>query len=374
MFVSIILLLVSFNVLAEWMNVKPSIINAFFSESAVPAVDMHSFYNESSSSSVEGYNISVTRRNKTILYWDTFHGAENMGLGLGYEIFANCPISDCVATHDKQYLPVDRFDAIVFHGARYSVTNDGIPERRNVDQKYIFYSLETYANTYIEMKTNFNFYNWTMTFRRDSDIHSPYAVVVRKVTGYKIPSLETINSKKKKVAWFVSNCYTAGAKRRLRYVQELQKHIPVDIYGKCGTLTCTGSEQCYQMLQDNYKFYLSFENSFCEDYVTEKLFNVLRYNVVPVVLGCANYDVIAPPYSVINTNSFMNPKHLAEYLWSLDSNTTEYIKYFEWKKEYTIEDSTQYVLCQLCEKLHKPLQYSWYEDVKKWYYGFFCFP
>ncbi|GLV43736.1 alpha13-fucosyltransferase C [Carabus blaptoides fortunei] len=318
------------------------------------------------------YSVSEIRKNKTILYWDTFHGAKDMGIGLGYQIFANCSIRSCIVTDNRTFLPVDRFDAIIFHGARYSLKQNGKPKNRTIDQKYIFYSLESYYNTDFDSWTNFNFYNWTMTFRRDSDIQSPYGVITKKLTDYTIPSMETINNKTKKVAWFVSNCRTTGSKRRLRYGRELQKHIPVDIYGTCGNLKCTDAVQCYQMLNANYKFYLAFENSFCEDYVTEKLFNILRYNVVPVVLSFADYNTIAPPYSVINTNSFMNPKHLAEYLWYLDRNYTEYVKYFEWKKEYIVENSTQYVLCQLCEKLHKPLTYSWYKNVKQWYYGYSC--
>jgi hypothetical protein len=35
------------------------------------------------------------------------------------------------------------------------------------------------------------------------------------------------------VAWFVSNCHESNTRKK--YTQELQKYIPVDIYGKCGT-------------------------------------------------------------------------------------------------------------------------------------------
>jgi glycoprotein 3-alpha-L-fucosyltransferase len=74
------------------------------------------------------------------------------------------------------------------------------------------------------------------------------------------------------VAWFVSNC---GARnRRLQYAHELQKHIPVDIYGSCGTKKCPRStaNKCFDMLDRDYKFYLAFENSNCKDYITEKFF------------------------------------------------------------------------------------------------------
>ena len=45
-------------------------------------------------------------------------------------------------------------------------------------------------------------------------------------------------SKKSKLAfWLVSACNTDS--KRMEYVQELQKFIPVDIYGKCGRLNFT---------------------------------------------------------------------------------------------------------------------------------------
>ena len=36
---------------------------------------------------------------------------------------------------------------------------------------------------------------------------------------------------------------------------------------------------CMEMVEKNYKFYLSFENSFCTDYITEKFWKILNYKV-----------------------------------------------------------------------------------------------
>lgn len=73
----------------------------------------------------------------------------------------------------------------------------------------------------------FDTFNWTATYRRDSDIVAPY----ERWTFYndkikQIPQEKNYAANKtKKVAWFVSNC---GARNeRLAYARELQKYIQV---------------------------------------------------------------------------------------------------------------------------------------------------
>ena len=65
------------------------------------------------------------------------------------------------------------------------------------------------------------------------------------------------------MAQFVSNCNSKSDREGL--VQALQTHIKVDVYGACGELKCgrEREEECYQMVDRSYKFYLSLENSVC---------------------------------------------------------------------------------------------------------------
>lgn len=58
------------------------------------------------------------------------------------------------------------------------------------------------------------------------------------------------------------------------------------------------------MLERDYKFYLAFENSVCVDYVTEKFWNALAFNVLPVVLGGADYQHMVPNTSYIDVRNF----------------------------------------------------------------------
>ena len=75
------------------------------------------------------------------------------------------------------------------------------------------------------------------------------------------------------VAWIARNCNDTFWPR-LDYVHDLMKHIRVDIYGNCGNLSCLPrmSEKCLKVME-SYKFFLSLENSECDDYITEKFWN-----------------------------------------------------------------------------------------------------
>lgn len=296
-------------------------------------------------------------------------GQLDFSLGLGDKIFENCIYKNCFATHNKEYLPVEKFDAILFHGIEYQRELHGQPQKRNLEQVYIFSNQESPIHTPYFIKDYNNFYNWTMTYRLDSDIIRPYGFFEKRHTHYQPPTALEIQNRTKKIAWFVSNCNTHSSRERI--VRTLNKYIPVEIYGSCGNYTCPRNmtQKCYQMLEKEYKFYLSFENSLCEDYITEKLYNVLKLNIVPIVYGGANYKKLAPPHSLINIHDFKSIKSLAKYIKYLSSNTHEYLKYFEWKKKYVVDTSNRLALCTLCKKLNQPKKTKFYSNLVEWWQG-----
>ena len=81
-----------------------------------------------------------------------------------------------------------------------------------------------------------------------------------------------VNKTGSPIAWMVSHCNTSS--HRDEYVAELRKYIQLDVYGKCkatkscprNNLSWISEPECYEMIGRKYKFYLSFENSFCQDY------------------------------------------------------------------------------------------------------------
>lgn len=124
---------------------------------------------------------------------------------------------------------------------------------------------------------------------------------------------------------------------------------------------------CNDLLEKNYKFYASFENSLCEDFVSDRFYHYAELSIVPVVYGGANYERFAPPKSYINANDYENAEKLAQYLKYLDENPDEYIKYFWWKKYYQMYRPRS-EFCSLCETLHdeKFIRDSKrYEDISK---------
>ncbi|XP_050520643.1 glycoprotein 3-alpha-L-fucosyltransferase A-like isoform X2 [Daktulosphaira vitifoliae] len=185
---------------------------------------------------------------------------------LGQEEFIDCPVSSCSMTTDKSLAPL--VEAILFKH-KYN----GSEHIRPPNQIWIIYFTE---GPYISpIFQDNNVFNWTATYRMDSDIPNPYSYWYQyneqeiKIRP-KVPKKNYASGKIKQVAWFVSDCKPFN--NRSGYAHELSKHISVDIYGKCGPLKCPKSNKCFLMLKNTYKFYLAFENAHCMHYITEKLY------------------------------------------------------------------------------------------------------
>ena len=124
------------------------------------------------------------------------------------------------------------------------------------------------------------------------------------------------------------------------------------------------------MAETDYFFYLSFENSLCKDYITEKFFNPMGKHVIPIVLGGApngpnnrsDYtDGLGAPYhSFIDARQYSSPGELAKYLNMLYSTPQLYAEYFWWKDHYNImpyynvgPHFRQKNYCDICRRLHE---------------------
>ena len=181
-----------------------------------------------------------------------------------------CAVQDCMFVHRPAQMATA--DVVVFTGS-YPV-EPSTATRTRTDQIWVSFMLEAPPNSPIFTPSNRHI-NWTATYRTDSTIVAPYERFVQFANVTKFPEKPPRNfalGKTKKAAWFVSNCRAGNG--RSQYVKELQKYIEVDIYGGCGPLQCRRNDaaSCFQLLNKDYKFYMSFENSNCKDYITEKLY------------------------------------------------------------------------------------------------------
>lgn len=300
----------------------------------------------------------IPKEPKRMLYWGSSFGG-------WYKGEMECKREDgsmvkCVSTGNRQEYP--DVDALIFHAHETPALPDS--SIRPQSQVWVYENGEAYPGAFASSPKNHNVINWTMISIYEADVYFGFGETVpgKFKDGFD-PNKNYLRGRNKSVATMISNCNP----KRLRVVNELAKYIDVDIYGRCGLgRVCFDSEKCFDSFKE-YKFYLSFENALCKDYVTEKLFvHGLTHGLVPIVLGGANYTRISPPHSFIDAMSFDSMKALAHFLKDLGSNSAEYNKYFRWYSDYDI--LPPYQLCPLCVALHKPnIKPKWYENIQQWY-------
>ena len=116
---------------------------------------------------------------------------------------------------------------------------------RRPAQQYVFVNEEPPTlDSRVNLRHLDNFFNMTITYRKDSDIQWPYGLIEThlptKNTSSQSNGGSTVKNyahgKTKLVAWFVSNCNSHSM--REKYVENLKKYIEVAVYGKCGDQNC----------------------------------------------------------------------------------------------------------------------------------------
>ncbi|XP_073945540.1 alpha-(1,3)-fucosyltransferase C-like isoform X1 [Choristoneura fumiferana] len=345
-------------------------------------------------------NYSAKSDLKYILQWTNSKHEPFMYMGVGQQGFIDrkCKYTNCFVTDDRDYLgDVTKFDVIAFAGPEVVHMNETkLPKKRSPHQKYAFTNIES-ADNYPACTNRFdNFFNWTWTYRLDSETKWGYLIVrdaENNIIGpntemhwMKIKDMDPIDdalrvklrNKTKAAAWFVSNCRSRSG--RENFVKHLQKalksyDLTVDIYGKCGPLKCGRDKaaECNDMVERDYYFYLSFENSFAKDYVTEKLLYGLQHNAVPIVYGGANYTRFMPDGIYLNARQ-LGPEALAKKMKHLIDNNDQYEDYFRWKKYYSFHNRNENAetddycgFCNLLNNKEMVKKTSIYNNFKQWW-------
>lgn len=256
-----------------------------------------------------------------ILEWTRSNLEPFIYLGFGQDPFVkkNCIWQNCYLVADHSYFnnTLD-YDVLLFNALELRFPNFRFPLNRSEVQQYVLVGLEPSAHCPIPESFN-NFFNLTWTYKLNSDVPYPYIAVrnnhselIGPKTDMKwidinemLPTSEDILSilkgKSIAAAWIATNCKTIN--NRFEFAVNLSSALSqyghqVDFYGACGNHFCEkipgyrngDISGCSDKIKSDYYFYFAFENSFCEDYVTEKVLHGLKNFAVPVVYGGANYS------------------------------------------------------------------------------------
>ena len=267
-------------------------------------------------------------------------------------------------------------DAVLFQGNHLY---PAIVQRYNPGQVFVFVSYEPPSYIHSDVYKSLEWdgvFNWTMTYRLDSDIPYRYGQFVQRADEKRKGKNYTkiFKEKHKMAAWIVSHCNSSS--KREAYVEKLKKYIDVDTFGDCfGGKECSRTNQCecFDHIEKTYKFYLAFENSFCHDYITEKAYNWTTRNIIVVVRGPPEYHLHLPDGSYIATDDFRTVKDLAYFLLDIGNDEKRYIKYLRTSEDYVLRsmyDQPQIAYCKLCEKLNNlEANRKSYKSISDWWDG-----
>lgn len=231
----------------------------------------------------------------------------------GQLMFINqkCPYINCYITYNKTFIESEYFDAVVFEAREIFHVQDNIFNiTRSPDQKYIFKSLEPSEYTPICHKLYDNFFNWTWTYKLNSDLPHTFVNIYNDKDVLIGPDINLnwiskmnrtgqfiniVKRKTKAVAWFIGKCKIKSKHRD--FIDDLTKELKsynytIDTFGPCGRKLCqrSQSEECHKMIENDYYFQLVLEESTSEDFITERLAKVLSYLTIPIVSGEVDYS------------------------------------------------------------------------------------
>lgn len=205
---------------------------------------------------------------KLILLWTKFYGDDSFYYTIGKRdpfVRNNCPVTNCELTNDISR--VAEADLVVVN-VLDRIDNPMNITNRPANQKWVFSMIESPINHSPPYETYENVFNLSSTYLRNSDFDNSYEYQA----NFYWQENRTFNVDKdfhaEKIGFaaaLISNCFPVS--RRMDYIRELQKHVSVVIYGRCGNI-CPNSfwrsnrtGDCREIIGTEYKFFLAFENS-----------------------------------------------------------------------------------------------------------------
>ena len=323
-------------------------------------------YRQTFIGSAEAHGQQTISKPKMILFYNPLAYQLTRGILTKAKYFMeNCQINNCVFEFDHKL--VNSSDAVIFNSIRELDLHDKRP-----GQTWIMLQWESLQSHIENAHPRAPVYqrgrvNWTMGYSKKADIYLPYGVA-RRLPQQNRPHRnysQISNRKTKDAVWIVSHCETSS--KREIYVSILKKYISVDILGYCGKKWNCGQklvhDRCFDILNDTYRYYLAFENSLCENYVTEKFFENYKYDIIQVArFGGKHSSVIdLSKRAYISTNDFKNAHKLGKFLRQLSADPEAYATMLRSKDAYEITlymELFRNAACEMCKRLHSVDKYS----------------
>ena len=210
------------------------------------------------------------------------------------------------------------------------------------------------------------------------DLHVPGAATDTfprdKVPGMRPPALASDSRQPTAaVVWIASNCRAQNLRREL--VAALRKHIAVDSIGDCDRTAPWPRHVCNAELQSKgamgsgcadskgealrrYRYYLAFENTNEEGYVTEKVYDALDAAIVPIYFGAPDLRLYVPSGSTLDAHEVAPASYdaliasgggkgdveavaaaLAERIKAMENSAEEYDKMHAWRRRFSSREA-----------------------------------
>lgn len=255
--------------------------------------------------------VKMKDQNFTILAWNSYWNWYDFGFGgFGNQGFKDlkCKFNNCYLIKGKY--KIKEADALLIHGHQFEKSM--VPRLQKMLKKsgqkiLIYFNRESPRFDGFDFN---NLINITMTYRQDSDIFNGYGKFIPisqkakeafEKGQWMVPEGHYGSwspTRSKDIAWIVSHCETDSKRESLAKEWNSISNLTIDLYGKCGGMklppgnlgkstdeTLFKRVEMYLEILKDYKFYLSFENSLCKDYITEKFFLAFKAGSVPIAYG-----------------------------------------------------------------------------------------
>lgn len=174
--------------------------------------------------------------------------------------------------------------------------------------------------------------NAVVSFAKDSDVYIPWGHLANgssPIPGY-------IDQD-----WMISVAISNCVEWRIEIVQAIASLWPVIQYGRCNI---PGAKKGESLPKDNttqisrHTFYLSIENSRCDEYITEKFWRPLRTGQIPIAFGAPDndYENAMPLMAYILLDRTDGILQLIYMLSEIKRNPAVFNAYHSWRKIHRI--------------------------------------